>query len=891
MSPLRESSWNILFQSVAGASRSMLFLVSCLWLLVSLPVHAIVDANNNGLSDLWEKAHNNGNLFPSNFDSQADPDGDGWTNAQEAAAGTDPFDANAPDGFLRPEILHTPAVIGDTNGDNIEEVITPEVLTVSWPTLTGKQYTLQYSPDLAENSWQDVDLAFLGHGYVSEYHFLADAADRIFWRVTIEDYDSDFDGVCDAEEDHLGTNPYLWDTDGDGLGDGEEILGGTNPLNRDTDGDWIPDGIELFYGYFPTDATDGMLDSDNDGIPNKLEYVFLDQGYDPSVWNDVDTFPWDEDPDNDGLTTRQEFGGPVTLSSQTVAPQSLTSTTDTHPRKFDSDSDGLPDGWEASHELDPNSATGNNGTHGDPDSDEADNFTEWLYETHPQREDTDSGGVADGIEINRGTDPNQGDDDSDPPPPHEFEDVPFRVGDPSYSRSEKWKMLIRGLGPDDHMSRHLTSPGFGVSASGTYKLRKGNRYEISISHLETDPDYLDQYQEADYDWEAMIDGKPNTISIESIDGLPGANNYFTASGHWIVDNRQAVFTTEKHGDSTNIVTGHTALLIPGLQRDEDVIDNNWEPIAGQIAKALPGQKINLRIDPTVLGYGFSFSDPLWSAPSKSFKDYRAGQNEAVLTLLNQDDLNQDTASFYFGTPGSKEVTVAFKINDESFELKAPLQVDAPIAAFARVVGSIKKITDIFGNERIGLYEQYPYTHEDDIYYGINCFGSVILPSEGDEGHWNWVQTVTPNVTLVDKQNITMVLTDNGQFGVDGRYPAAPLPTGDHPGNAGSHVTGAPSSPSNQFGDSPSVGLTDFKSFTFAAELTTYLMFLPDGEESRYVPLKSMNWDLDFSASLNLNTLQWNIDSSNANAEEPHEEQEHPIWNKRITTTVIPAPSP
>jgi hypothetical protein len=101
---------------------------------------AVVDTNTNGLSDLWENRYNNGDLFPETFDSQADPDSDGWTNAQEAAAGTDPFDPNPPDGHLRPLITHIPAVWEDTNSDGIPDtLITPEALTLTWPTIAGKQ--------------------------------------------------------------------------------------------------------------------------------------------------------------------------------------------------------------------------------------------------------------------------------------------------------------------------------------------------------------------------------------------------------------------------------------------------------------------------------------------------------------------------------------------------------------------------------------------------------------------------------------------------------------------------------------------------------------------------------------------------------------------------------
>jgi hypothetical protein len=52
-------------------------------------------------------------------------------------------------------------------------------------------------------------------------------------------------------------------------------------------------------------------------------------------------------------------------------------------RLVDSDGDGLPDEWEAANGLDPLSAAGINGAHGDPDNDGFDNLSEYLAGTSP----------------------------------------------------------------------------------------------------------------------------------------------------------------------------------------------------------------------------------------------------------------------------------------------------------------------------------------------------------------------------------------------------------------------------------------------------------------------------------------------------------------------------
>lgn len=76
--------------------------------------------------------------------------------------------------------------------------------------------------------------------------------------------DSDGDGLSNAEELALGTNPLLQDTDEDGLSDYEEVnRTGTDPLLADTDADGLPDGDEIKIGLDPGNpATFGVPDAE-----------------------------------------------------------------------------------------------------------------------------------------------------------------------------------------------------------------------------------------------------------------------------------------------------------------------------------------------------------------------------------------------------------------------------------------------------------------------------------------------------------------------------------------------------------------------------------------------------------------------------------------------------
>jgi hypothetical protein len=89
--------------------------------------------------------------------------------------------------------------------------------------------------------------------------------------------DTDNDGLADAEEASLGTDPMNPDSDGDNLTDGEEVLSyGTNPLLADTDGDGFGDGVEInLYGSNPLDVSDTPANGDvtEDGDVNAGDLV------------------------------------------------------------------------------------------------------------------------------------------------------------------------------------------------------------------------------------------------------------------------------------------------------------------------------------------------------------------------------------------------------------------------------------------------------------------------------------------------------------------------------------------------------------------------------------------------------------------------------------------
>ena len=91
--------------------------------------------------------------------------------------------------------------------------------------------------------------------------------------------DLDGDGLVNADEIALGTDPSDPDTDGDGLTDGDEVhVHGTLPGLADTDGGSVSDGDEILAGTLPLDpsddvpvppaAGDGIVSLDGLGTPS-----------------------------------------------------------------------------------------------------------------------------------------------------------------------------------------------------------------------------------------------------------------------------------------------------------------------------------------------------------------------------------------------------------------------------------------------------------------------------------------------------------------------------------------------------------------------------------------------------------------------------------------------
>ena len=364
------------------------------------------DLNKNGALDSIETNPNN----PADDVAAADSDGDGLSNLEEAALGTDPADADSDDDGVADGA--EPGYSSDLDGDGL---IAPRDVDSD-------------NDGLFDGTEMGVTAA-LPATDVSRGAFIADAdpATRTFPQRA----DSDGGGVRDGAEDanrngrvdagESNPNDRLDDVaagdgDGDGLSDGEEAALGTDPADADSDDDGVLDGAEPNWG----------ADADGDGLINAR----------------------DADSDNDRLFDGTELGlvaphVPGTDLTRGTFRADADPATRTSPLLADSDGGGVPDG---SEDIDRN---------GRRDAAPETDPTDRRDDTAPS--DRDGDGLPDAEELPLGTDPDDADSDDDG----------IRDGrEPNLVTDSDSDGLINPLDPDSDNDGLLDGTEVGLTSAG-----------------------------------------------------------------------------------------------------------------------------------------------------------------------------------------------------------------------------------------------------------------------------------------------------------------------------------------------------------------------------------------------------------------------------------------
>jgi len=183
----------------------------------------------------------------------------------------------------------------------------------------------------------------------------------------------------------------------------------TNPVNPDTDKDQMYDGWEVAYGrgYMnttlnpprwtwiyhidPTWNGDWNLDPDNDAI------MYADK----LLGNNLDEYHWGTDP-TQGDSDHDSYDPIHPDQAKNCIDSAEFLIYHTDPNNWDTDGDGMSDGWEIYYGL---NATNPTDKYQDPDKDGLANIDEFLAGTNPRKWDTDGDGMPDGWEVKYGLNP------------------------------------------------------------------------------------------------------------------------------------------------------------------------------------------------------------------------------------------------------------------------------------------------------------------------------------------------------------------------------------------------------------------------------------------------------------------------------------------------------
>jgi MYXO-CTERM domain-containing protein len=275
---------------------------------------------------------------------------DGTVNSNEATVSVTVNAVNDAPFFIAP----TPeqdAVIEVTAGDMLTITLAAE--DVDGDTLTfGASSTLA---GLSVDSATGVITATTSAQNVGDVMVMAEVTDGeasdtrgFVIRVVANDLDSDEDGLTDAEEEALGTDPNDPDSDGDFIGDAFEVGDDLeNPLDTDGDGtidalddDSDEDGVSDADEAGDEDVATDPIDTDGDGTPD-----FRDLDSDDDEVGDADdncrivenADQVDTDGDGQGDACQDDDDGDTILDTEDNCP--LVANAD----QIDVDNDGIGD--------------------------------------------------------------------------------------------------------------------------------------------------------------------------------------------------------------------------------------------------------------------------------------------------------------------------------------------------------------------------------------------------------------------------------------------------------------------------------------------------------------------------------------------------------------------
>ena len=312
---------------------------------------------------------------------------------------------------------------------------------------------------------------------------------------------------------------------------------------------------------------------------------------------------------------------------------------------------------------------------------------------------------------------------------------------------------------------------------------------------------------------------------------------------------------------------------------------------------LVGQGVTAVLNAPLPSMGYS-----WSIQGGNpFKDYEVGKagdapsqpSQAVYTPLGAKDLALPTPHWYYAKPDTSTISCtallvvplgALPFFPLPVSVSTQCVVDGPMVAQPVItIGTMQLMTPVNGPlELWGALD--PINHHQP--FGTWWEEQVTTPdpyaTQQGGGGWNFTQLVNVSVSITYQDNTTLNVTTNGAYWLDNTFGYAPEAPNTY--SAAPVAPGKPAAPQENgdapeiiFGHSAQTG-SPCVSASLNDAFKTYVLYLPPGNDVKWVALWMWTWSCRGQADYDTLTGSWLLSNTNAQFQQPTAYPSQPTWN-------------
>lgn len=302
----------------------------------------------------------------------------------------------------------------------------------------------------------------------------------------------------------------------------------------------------------------------------------------------------------------------------------------------------------------------------------------------------------------------------------------------------------------------------------------------------------------------------------------------------------------------------------------------------------------------------------WSIPGTIFQNYEPSTASAILTPVPPGELKKQELYFYWADAAEgRKITCKFTATKDGTEedcfAVATFNVIRPTVSFTAVIGIYDMVAVGKQVKIILLPNAADHTHGIDFKADVRIQNGFDFP----EGKWHAVQRLTlQNYRKKHPSGNCEEHHQNGQTVLDTTYPYAPyspdvsLPR-EWDAKIASNEKKWDDDPSDSLGGAkvdydPVNFLWVYTDAKYRADFEMYIMYKPGSANSRWVPLKRINWWTDTCQYHNidvLGTAGWTYGGTYTNAAnrcyvtEAFDTSQHPTWTAVVDKVWAPITCP